>query len=425
MLAGPDVVVTLLAAALVLNVILGGRLALPWIRRQLAAIREEQRLASGPEAAAGTAELAGEGPVTRRLADYDRIVRVVSYLVLGATAAAALSGVWPRPEAIYAVIAVAFGAVLLLHDVLPPAVLGRSRFIVMGVLAVVFVTVLVALTGGATSPFFFVYQLVVAGAALAMSARAAAGLVTVASIAYLVAVVAAPGFGTLTRAQLIPAALNLLALWLLTGIAVVLAREQRSRREAAVFLSQRDPMTQLFNRAHFFRAIELEIQRANRTGEHFAMLMMDLDGLKAINDTLGHLQGDVVLRQVADAIRGSLREIDTPARYGGDEFIVLLPGTDEAGGLVVGEKIRARVERLGRREEGTNLGISMSIGVVVFPRDGRSPDALVRACDAAMYESKRMGKNRVTTARGGNARAGAERSFVEQPLGPSGPEGSP
>jgi len=122
---------------------------------------------------------------------------------------------------------------------------------------------------------------------------------------------------------------------------------------------------------------------------------MDLDGLKSINDRHGHFQGDLVLRGVAQVIRASLRSVDTPARYGGDEFVALLPETDPTGAYVVAEKIRQEVSDLLVEAEGQKIVTSMSIGVVCYPDDGRTADELMIAADEAMYSSKRLGKNRV------------------------------
>jgi diguanylate cyclase (GGDEF)-like protein len=124
--------------------------------------------------------------------------------------------------------------------------------------------------------------------------------------------------------------------------------------------------------------------------------MMDLDELKQINDRHGHFFGDRVLRGVGDVIRASGRKIDTSARYGGDEFVVLLPETDPTGAYVLAEKIRLGVADLSVEISGTVLQPSVSIGVVSYPDDGTTSDELMITADSSMYRSKRAGKNRVT-----------------------------
>jgi diguanylate cyclase (GGDEF)-like protein len=123
--------------------------------------------------------------------------------------------------------------------------------------------------------------------------------------------------------------------------------------------------------------------------------MMDLDGLKSINDRYGHFHGDIVLRAVAQIIREGSRSVDMAARYGGDEFVALLPETDPSGAYVVAEKIRQGVTELVIDAAGQQVTTSLSIGVVSYPEDGQTADELMIAADEAMYLSKRLGKNRV------------------------------
>jgi diguanylate cyclase (GGDEF)-like protein len=124
--------------------------------------------------------------------------------------------------------------------------------------------------------------------------------------------------------------------------------------------------------------------------------MMDLDELKQINDRYGHFFGDRVLRGVGEVIRAGGRRIDTAARYGGDEFVVLLPETDPTGAYVLAEKIRVGVADLRVDVAGSMIQPSISIGVVGYPEDGRTSDELMITADASMYRSKHAGRNRVS-----------------------------
>ena len=164
---------------------------------------------------------------------------------------------------------------------------------------------------------------------------------------------------------------------------MVIAREQRRARDAAIRLSTIDPLTGLFNRTFFFAAVEREIARSARSGRGFCLLMMDLDELKQINDRHGHFFGDRVLRGVGEVIRSGGRRIDTAARYGGDEFVVLLPETDPTGAYVLAEKIRLGGRRPARsRSAGSMIQPSVSIGVVSYPDDGRTSDELMITADS-------------------------------------------
>jgi diguanylate cyclase (GGDEF)-like protein len=131
-----------------------------------------------------------------------------------------------------------------------------------------------------------------------------------------------------------------------------------------------------------------EVARSKRSGEPFALLFMDLDNFQQVNDHLGVEAGDALLRGAAGELAGLLRTTDLAARYGGDEFVVLLVRTGREGARVVAEKLRARVER---------LGVTTSIGVAAFaPRDSNHEDVLV-AADRALYRAKAAGRNRVAT----------------------------
>jgi diguanylate cyclase (GGDEF)-like protein len=329
---------------------------------------------------------------------YDRVVRIVSWVFLMATATiVAVTGLWPETQAAILVLLALSGLfVIVVHDLLPTDALGPGRFVVEGSVALTAATFLVALTGGVQSPFFFTFPLIVAGAALVVSSAVTVGLTIVAALGYLTGVLAGSPPGSMGASAQAIIGVNLTALILLAYVAMVIAREQRRTRDAAIRLSTVDPLTGLFNRTFFFAAIEREITRSARSGRGFCLLMMDLDELKAVNDRFGHFHGDRVLHGVGEVVASGVRKLDTAARYGGDEFVVLLPETDPTGAFVLAEKIRLGVR-------GLQLGLppgspqpSLSVGVVSYPDDGRSVDELMISADGAMYASKRAGKDRVT-----------------------------
>lgn len=328
---------------------------------------------------------------------YDRIVRIVAWVfLLSTTAIVAATGLWADTQPAILIL-LAFGGmfVLVVHDLLPSDVLGPAKFVVEGSVAITVATLLVALTGGVASPFFFVFPLIVGGAALVVSSPITVVLAGGASLGYVLAVLAGSSGGSLGPATAATVGVNLTALILLAYAAMVIAREQRRTRDAAIRLSTVDPLTGLFNRSFFFAAVGREIARCARSGRGFCLLMMDLDDLKAINDRLGHFQGDRVLRGVGDVINDGVRRIDTAARYGGDEFVVLLPETDPTGAFVLAEKIRLGVNAMTLDVQDISHP-SISIGVVSYPGDGRTADELMISADSAMYASKRAGKDRVT-----------------------------
>jgi diguanylate cyclase (GGDEF)-like protein len=328
---------------------------------------------------------------------YDRVVRVVSWaFILAATALVALSGLWSTTQtAIFLLLALAGVFVVIVHDVLPGSILGSARYVVEGSVAITFATLLLVLTGGSASPFFFAYALIVSGAALILVPRLSVLVTGFAIGGYLVATFADSSRLPLTVAGQVTVGVNVAALILLTYVGTVVAREQRRSRDVAIELSTVDSLTGLYNRAYLFAAVDREIQRSARSRRGFCMLMMDLDELKPINDRFGHFHGDRVLRGVSEIIRHGVRRLDTAARYGGDEFMVLLPETDPNGAYVLAEKIRQGVSDLAIETPMDRIRTSLSIGIVTYPEDGRTADELLISADQAMYASKRRGKNRI------------------------------
>ncbi len=331
------------------------------------------------------------------IAAYDRVVRIAGWAwILSTAILVSTSGLWPeRQGAVYAILGIAGLFVLVAHDLLPAGALGRVKYLVEGGVSIVFVTLIVLLTGGAASPFFFAFVLIVVGAALVVPPAATVSLVVLAAVSYLAAIAVELPAGGSDLGLIAVVGVNLVSLVLLAYVAMVVAREQRRTRQAAVRLSTTDALTGLANRAYLLAATEREIERGTRYGRGFCLLMADLDNLKAVNDSYGHRAGDHVLAGVADVIRDGVRRIDTSARLGGDEFVVLLPETDPAGAFVVAEKIRQGVAAMRTVERDGPVPVSVSIGLVAWPDDGGTLDQLVDAVDEAMYAAKQRGKNRI------------------------------
>jgi len=154
-------------------------------------------------------------------------------------------------------------------------------------------------------------------------------------------------------------------------------------------LADRDPLTGFFNHRYLHERLAEEILRAQRSREPLAMLMLDLDDFKLVNDTLGHLFGDEVLRWTAEQIRASLRASDVPTRYGGDEFAVILPATTAGEARTVGERIlRALAENAFRAPGHGPVFVTASIGTAAFPGQGRTPRELIAVADRALYRVK-------------------------------------
>jgi len=172
----------------------------------------------------------------------------------------------------------------------------------------------------------------------------------------------------------------------------------RADGQTAERLAMFDPLTEVHNRRYLHLRLEDEFRRAQRYDNPLALVLADLDQFRGINEAAGHLMGDSVLRAVAHCLRGCIRETDTLARAGGDEFACLLPQTHLAGALTVAERIRRDVGAL-RTGPASELLVTTSVGVASFPAAHvQTAEELVRAADASLARAKREGRNRVCLA---------------------------
>jgi diguanylate cyclase (GGDEF)-like protein len=185
----------------------------------------------------------------------------------------------------------------------------------------------------------------------------------------------------------------------LAGQAVV-SIENASLHETVERQAVTDELTGLANARAFHTILEREIERSRRFQAPLALVMLDLDHFKRVNDKYGHQQGDRVLALVADVLREFSREIDAPARYGGEELAVILPQTDSAGAEQLAERIRAAIEelRVPRVDGQGSLRLRASFGVAAMPESAADKATLIAAADAALYRAKRAGRNRVERA---------------------------
>lgn len=176
-----------------------------------------------------------------------------------------------------------------------------------------------------------------------------------------------------------------------TVIGTRLIRRDRVLRETMTRQSQEDDLTGLLNRRRTAELIENEIQRANRYDTVFSVILIDIDHFKAVNDQFGHQAGDEVLIKITEVIRSKVRATDLVGRWGGEEFLIILPQTDLGGSYSLAEKIRTRLEsaylgKIGHR--------TASFGVTAF-EDGDDMEAIVARADAGLYAAKRGGRNRI------------------------------
>lgn len=184
----------------------------------------------------------------------------------------------------------------------------------------------------------------------------------------------------------------------LEGIVMDVSERKRMEQELAT-LAARDSLTGLHNRREMERRFSGELTRARRSGRPLALLWIDVDHFKSVNDRFGHLAGDTVLRTLGQRLELNVREGDYVARFGGEELAVVLPEQDMAAALETAERLRERVaEAPIELADGQSVAITISVGVAAFPVNGDSLEALRSAADAAMYRAKAAGRNRVNRA---------------------------
>jgi len=188
---------------------------------------------------------------------------------------------------------------------------------------------------------------------------------------------------------------DLLIQQLLPNFAVALNNalsHERLQRVAAI-----DPLTGLYNRRFGLERLSQEFSRSVRSNEPLGVVLFDIDHFKSVNDTYGHQVGDDVLKSIAQNVKDVLREGDTLMRYGGEEFLVVLPGAGDADLRTLGERMRRIVESSVIFDSGTEVRVTISLGGISFPStDAANLDDLIRKADAAMYNAKKTGRNRLT-----------------------------
>jgi len=168
---------------------------------------------------------------------------------------------------------------------------------------------------------------------------------------------------------------------------------ERTERSAVT-----DPLTRLFNRRHFGQALALELRRSHRYSLRLSLLMLDVDTFKRLNDRHGHVFGDLVLQRMGHVLRRAVRDADTPCRYGGEEFAVILPETDRLGAYALAERIRLHVRQsfTDKPVGGQPVEVTLSGGIAAYPVDGEDPQALITRADQALYLAKRLGRDHIS-----------------------------
>jgi diguanylate cyclase (GGDEF)-like protein/PAS domain S-box-containing protein len=184
---------------------------------------------------------------------------------------------------------------------------------------------------------------------------------------------------------------------IIVGIAEDITEKKRMDAELQR-LATTDVLTQSSNRRHFFECAQREFALARKQGTPLAFLLLDIDDFKVVNDTYGHPKGDTVLQQIAESGRGALRRGDVFGRIGGEEFAAVFPGCAPDTAMQVAERLQRQIQQLSFSHDDQTFGITVSQGLTSLTEADESLDSLFSRADAAMYEAKRQGKNRIVSS---------------------------
>ncbi len=264
-------------------------------------------------------------------------------------------------------------------------------------LMIAFITWVLAYTGRLASPLTNLYLLVIVTSALTLGRFS-----TLAAMLLIAGCYAWLGYPERHQFPLHSYTASMvaeLAPMLLVGyITTMLSADTRRALAQVRYLSETDELTGLLNRRAFLSTADHVFLQAQRHNHQFSLLMIDSDSLKKINDAHGHEAGNRLLKLTVQCIQNELRKSDIAARYGGDEFVALLPETGAEGAKITAERIRAGIAAAPLLAGNKQVSITSSVGVACYPEHGEDFEAVFRAADRAMYASKLAGKNRVSIA---------------------------
>lgn len=261
---------------------------------------------------------------------------------------------------------------------------------------ILFVSWVIICSGRVNSPLYSLYFLIIIASALSLGK-----LITFLEFALITAVyvyISYPVYAVngLTMNEFINFMTVFCPILLITYVTVMLAADVQHGKKVLKLLSETDEMTGFKNKRSFRSSLNSEINVAMRYSRRFSIVMIDTDNLKEINDQFGHKAGDRYIQLTASLIESNLRSSDIISRYGGDEFIVLMPETEIQNAKEAAEKLRVAIQNSSFDITGHPVASTVSIGIAGYPADSTNRDVLLDCADKALYESKRSGRNRVT-----------------------------
>jgi diguanylate cyclase (GGDEF)-like protein len=261
---------------------------------------------------------------------------------------------------------------------------------------IAFITLILWHTGKIESPLLSLYFLVIITTATTLGNNITLLEVGLISVCCLFLSFSFSTIATLPLSQISQSLIQLFPFWLVAYLASMLSRDTESAKKKIKILSQTDDLTGLLNMRTFSFLAERERRRSIRYGHPYCILMLDADNLKTVNDTFGHEAGGKLIKHMGKILQNNLRSTDIIARYGGDEFVVLLPEAEIPRALVAGERARSAIENTPLEISGEDVFITVSIGVASYPEHGMEIRDIMNKADKALYKSKEEGKNRST-----------------------------
>lgn len=262
---------------------------------------------------------------------------------------------------------------------------------------ILFITWVLMYTGRLASPLQNLYLLVVITSSLTLGRASTVAAMAIIALCYLW--LGYPvrhessfqSFGAEFMARFAPLAM-------VAYVTSMLTRDTRRAMREVKALSETDDLTGIMNRRAFTAMSTHTLNLSHRYGRNFSIVIMDSDSLKIVNDAHGHEAGDALLKSMVEHAQLELRKADLMARYGGDEFVILLPDTHLDGASLTAERIRARIAAAPLIVNGRQITVSASMGVATYPQHGVTYEQLFEAADKALYQSKSQGKDRITIA---------------------------
>jgi len=286
--------------------------------------------------------------------------------------------------------------IIVSHYIALDAFISRTKLTIDTWAMIAFISYILWNTGKIGSPLLSLYLLVIITAGSTLGEVVAFLEVGLISAICILLSFTPSMLSTITISQLSGPFIQMFPFWLTAYVTIKLSKENAGAKEKIEQLSQTDHLTGLYNMRIFMILMEQEIMRAHRFSHFFTVLIIDADNLKAVNDRYGHIAGDRLIKHFAETIKANLRVTDIVARYGGDEFIVLLPETSTENALIAGERMRIVLEKTPFTVEGQQLKITGSIGYANYPDHGIDMNELINRADKALLMSKVKGKNRST-----------------------------